>query len=101
MTARVVSITEGRKLDPNNLFWRAQIGDFGFVMCDPEPAPDDKEASRRARRKSAAEHLQDSDCTVDPETLLCSVCGVDHGGECIDCGGRGFHKPNCPWMEGQ
>lgn len=42
------------------------------------------------------EHSQDSDCTVNPETLLCEVCGVYHGEDaCPDCGGRGFHKPTC------
>lgn len=43
------------------------------------------------------EHTKDSDCTVDPETLLCFECGVMHDEEgCYDCGGRGFHKPTCP-----
>ena len=55
MTARLVSITEGRKLDPHNLFWRAQIGDFGFVMCDPEPELDDEGSSERARRREMNE----------------------------------------------
>lgn len=41
------------------------------------------------------DHTQDSDCSVDPETLSCALCGVDHSGECLDCGGRGFHKPTC------
>ena len=40
-------------------------------------------------------HQQDSDCTVDSETLLCIECGVDHSDSCLDCGGRGFHKPTC------
>jgi hypothetical protein len=43
-----------------------------------------------------ANHTQDSDCTIDPETLCCRECGVDHGDECLDCGGRGYHKPACP-----
>lgn len=33
------------------------------------------------------EHVRDSDCTIDPETLCCDVCGVDHSDECLDCGG--------------
>ncbi len=43
-----------------------------------------------------SEHEQDADCTVDPETNLCVVCGVEHAEPCPDCGGRGFHKPDCP-----
>lgn len=41
------------------------------------------------------QHDKDSDCTVNEETLCCDGCGVDHSEECPDCGGRGFHKPNC------
>lgn len=40
-------------------------------------------------------HTQDSDCTVNPRTLLCTVCDVDHSGTCSDCGARAFHKPGC------
>lgn len=40
-------------------------------------------------------HTKDSDCTVDPETLLCSVCGVDHSDSCPECSGRGFHAEGC------
>jgi hypothetical protein len=42
------------------------------------------------------EHLQDSDCTVNPDTLLCDVCGVMHDEDgCAECGGHAFHKPTC------
>lgn len=41
-------------------------------------------------------HAQDSDCDVDPETLSCTQCGVDHGSQCPVCSGRGFHKGDCP-----
>ena len=44
-------------------------------------------------------HSKDSDCTVNPETLCCDVCGVAHGDECLDCGGRGYHKPGCESIE--
>jgi hypothetical protein len=44
-------------------------------------------------------HSKDSDCTVNEETECCDVCGVSHGEECPDCGGRGFHKPVCPVLE--
>lgn len=46
------------------------------------------------------EHTKDSDCTVDPETLLCIECGVMHdpGSLCQDCGGCGFHKETCPQL---
>lgn len=40
-------------------------------------------------------HQQDSDCTVNHETLCCDVCGVDHSEPCPDCGGRGFHDLTC------
>ena len=43
-------------------------------------------------------HTKDSDCTVDPETMLCSECGVDHSDSCPDCGGWGFHKDACHAM---
>lgn len=41
-------------------------------------------------------HSRDEDCTVDPETLCCTVCGVDHSAECLDCGKRGYHASTCP-----
>ncbi len=40
-------------------------------------------------------HERDEQCTVDPLTDLCSVCGVDHSRQCPDCDGRGFHTPTC------
>ena len=40
-------------------------------------------------------HEQDCDCTVDPETNCCTVCGVEHSDPCDVCGGRGFHKFDC------
>ena len=43
-------------------------------------------------------HTKDADCIVNPETNLCVDCGVEHGDPCVDCGGRGFHLPACPWM---
>ncbi len=42
-----------------------------------------------------SDHQKDSDCTVNPETLMCDGCGVDHSEECPDCGGRGFHQNEC------
>lgn len=44
----------------------------------------------------ATQHENDVDCTVDPETMLCTVCMVDHSETCPDCEGRGFHRPTCP-----
>ena len=43
-------------------------------------------------------HVKDSDCTVNPEDMLCIHCGVDHSETCPDCGGRGFHSADCPQM---
>jgi hypothetical protein len=44
------------------------------------------------------QHEKDTDCTVDPETMICTVCLVDHSDPCPDCKGRGFHRPTCYWM---
>lgn len=43
-------------------------------------------------------HTKDSDCTVDPATLCCTTCGVDHSGQCSQCGGKGYHKETCPML---
>lgn len=42
-------------------------------------------------------HWTDSDCspTIDPRTMMCRVCGVDHSGTCPACGGHGFHTSMC------
>lgn len=45
-------------------------------------------------------HIQDEDCDVDETTGLCRTCGVGHDEPCVDCGGRGFHRPHCPQMGG-
>lgn len=43
-------------------------------------------------------HSKDEDCTLGPNGC-CTVCGVDHSGDpCPQCGGRGFHRDNCPAM---
>jgi hypothetical protein len=48
---------------------------------------------------TANAHSKDSDCTVSGDTDSCEVCGVYHGDECPDCGGRGFHKDACPTLD--
>jgi hypothetical protein len=40
-------------------------------------------------------HDTDSDCTLSADDDCCVKCGVYHGDECPDCGGRGFHTPDC------
>jgi len=45
------------------------------------------------------EHSQDSDCVLDG-TDTCIECGVYHGDPCVKCGGRGFHKTDCPDNDG-
>lgn len=40
-------------------------------------------------------HRRDTDCTLDAD-LVCVECGVDHGGACLGCDGRGFHRDGCP-----
>jgi len=41
-------------------------------------------------------HEQDSDCAPYLVDDQCTVCGVSHTNQCPECGGRGFHKPECP-----
>lgn len=45
---------------------------------------------------ASPQHTRDEDCDIDPATDCCRTCGVDHGGECLTCEGRGFHKLGCP-----
>lgn len=40
-------------------------------------------------------HNKDTDCTVDPETDLCTGCGVEHGAPCYHCRARAFHLAGC------
>ena len=49
----------------------------------------------RAEFDSLGLHCRDSDCIVNPSTLLCDVCGVSHSEGCDLCGGRGFHNFPC------
>lgn len=41
-------------------------------------------------------HERDEQCDVDPADDTCRVCGVLHGDPCPTCGGRGFHRAQCP-----
>lgn len=41
------------------------------------------------------EHTKDSDCTVDPNTGLCQICGVEQSEPCPACGCTSFHAPTC------
>jgi hypothetical protein len=46
------------------------------------------------------EHTKDADCTVDPDTDVCAICGVERGDPCAACGGRSFHTDDhCPLTE--
>jgi hypothetical protein len=49
--------------------------------------------------KSDAKHTSDNQCTVDPTTNTCTVCGVEHGAPCPECSGRGFHAAGCTELE--
>ena len=40
-------------------------------------------------------HTRDDHCKLDPETSLCSLCGVEHGPACQFCGAGAFHTPTC------
>lgn len=42
------------------------------------------------------DHTKDEDCTPDPATDLCIGCGVHHGEPCAACGGKAFHRDDCP-----
>lgn len=46
-----------------------------------------------------ADHTADADCNIDPTTLFCTGCDVDHSGKCETCGGSGFHIEDCPEIE--
>lgn len=48
-------------------------------------------------------HTQDSDCagSIDPQTMMCGVCHVDHSGECPVCHGHGYHLDGCSEIEEQ
>lgn len=41
-------------------------------------------------------HGRDTQCSIDPATDGCLVCGVDFSALCPQCRGRGFHFPGCP-----
>ncbi len=45
-------------------------------------------------------HETDADCTIDPITNECTICGAWHGDPCLECHGTGFHKPGCSEYEG-
>lgn len=56
----------------------------------------------------AAVHTTDEECAPhlfppDPEGVLvqeCGVCRVIHADACGLCDGRGFHRADCPELEG-
>jgi len=39
--------------------------------------------------------VRDEDCDLD-ENDICKNCGVFHSTPCSNCGGRGFHRKECP-----
>ncbi len=43
------------------------------------------------------QHHKDEDCTVNPGTGLCTVCGANHGEQCPECGRKAFHTVTC-WL---
>ena len=50
------------------------------------------------RPAAPAEHTRDDDCYVADSidaTDTCTICGAYHGDPCPDCGGRGYHEPEC------
>jgi hypothetical protein len=57
----------------------------------------------RVTTRELPAHLCDADCAghIDPETLCCTICGVDHNCECPTCGGHGFHKAGCAESDGE
>ena len=58
-------------------------GEYGAVYAPPTIFP----------------HVDDSQCTVDPSTNCCKVCGVEHGDPCPACHGRAFHSKERPGNE--
>jgi len=48
------------------------------------------------------EHTSDADClaadSIDA-TNTCTICGAYHGDPCPECGGRGYHQPDCSHVD--
>lgn len=86
----------GRHTDPGSVFARVQklledSSEFDLIAGEAKHTPE---------FEGSGQHSKDSDCTLHGQTLCCLYCGVDHSEECLDCGGRGFHKGNCPTKVG-
>ncbi len=45
------------------------------------------------------EHVGAADCSIDPVTFCCVVCGVDHSEACSECRQTGFHGVGCSARE--
>lgn len=70
-----------------------------YMLGQPKQCNCDQELRAKLRAEYEAAgivHNKDEDCTVDPVTHLCVICGVDHSDKCLICGGRGFHTEACP-----
>ena len=49
---------------------------------------------------SAEQHDSDDQCTLDPETGMCTECGALYDAEgCPECGQHFYHKPDCPRID--
>ena len=48
------------------------------------------------------EHTSDADCllanSLDTDDT-CRICGAYHGDPCPECGGRGYHQPDCSHVD--
>lgn len=64
---------------------------------DPTFGPCGKCGSDHPTEEHEADvHESDEECVVDPDTLACAVCGVDHSGPpCPSCGARAFYRSDC------
>ena len=65
-----------------------------------QPEPTDEPAEYLGPTPPPKPHACDEDCHPfltgdDRECQECQVCGVTHGDPCAECGGRGYHDPDC------
>jgi hypothetical protein len=77
-----------------SLYEAPKCGRCGSPFVDGDDL--EQERCRACLNSPPKNHSTDSDCTVDPHTLLCVYCGVMHGEPCPTCGGKGFHDADCP-----
>lgn len=51
--------------------------------------------SKLPKRSKMINHIKDEDCIVGADGC-CKICWTCHNVPCKSCGGKGFHRENCP-----